>query len=523
MNDTTPCDTEHSATTLDVLIVGGGPAGTTMAIELIRRGLTVRVVDKAPGGFPGSRAKGIQPRTQEIFEDMGLLAGIHAGGSTYPRMGIHAGPITVPWATIKTNTPTDAVPYPSTWLIPQFRTDQVLHDRLAALGGRIDYDHDVLTLTQNDTKVTVFLVTPHGEETVSARYVVGADGGSSIVRRSLGIEFEGTTDETDRMLIVDAEVDGDLTRNRWHIWPLGGAFVGACPLPDTDLMQWMITLDPDEEAPTTAADITARIRTRTKKNITLTRIAWRSVFRPNIRIAQSYRQGRAFLVGDAAHVHPPAGAQGLNTGVQDSYNLAWKLAQVLDGADDALLDTYQDERQPIAATVLGISAQKYAGIASASPASLKRGKDEYQLAVSYHGGPLAPADSDRTSTLSVGDRAPDAVLDVAGTPARLFDFFRGTHFTAITYGLVATGTSPALDWPGRGAALHTVAIDAPGQIADHQASDTRGNFRRTYGLDGPTTLFIRPDGYIAGIVRVDRPTTLPASVRTVAGMLRTTT
>ncbi|MGB7385300.1 MAG: FAD-dependent monooxygenase, partial [Rhodococcus sp. (in: high G+C Gram-positive bacteria)] len=246
-------------TNLDVLIVGGGPAGTTLGIELRRRGIDVRIVDKASSGFAGSRAKGIQPRTLEIMEDLGALDDILDGGSLYPRMGIHAGPLVVPWAMIKVNKPSERVPYPSTWLIPQHRTDRALHHRLEELGGRIDYQCEVYDLEQDENGVTVEISTPTGDEAVRAKFVVGADGGSSVVRKSVGIAFEGTTDEEDRMLIVDAVVEGDLSRKYWHIWPVGGKFVGACPLPDSNLFQWMIKLDPDETPPTTAEAITGRV------------------------------------------------------------------------------------------------------------------------------------------------------------------------------------------------------------------------------------------------------------------------
>lgn len=508
----------NAPTKVDVLIVGGGPAGTTMAIELIRRGVEVRIVDKEAGSFIGSRAKGVQPRTLEILEDLGALDSILAGGALYPKMGIHIGPLTVPWAMIKTNGISTAVPYPSTWLIPQYRTDRALHDRLTELGGYIDYNCQVQGFEQDEDSADVRITTPSGDETVKARYVIGADGGSSVIRKSAGIAFVGKTDEQDRMLILDATVEGGLSRSHWHIWPIGGEFVGACPLPNTNQFQWMIKLDPGEAAPTTTEAISARIQSRTKKKLRLTDITWQSVFRPNIRIAENYRKGRIFLVGDAAHVHPPAGAQGLNAGIQDSYNLAWKLGQVLAGASDVLLDTYEAERQPVAATVLGLATKKYDGIATMSPTSLKRGKDEYQLAVTYNGGPLTARANARTSTLEVGDRAPDAHVTRAGRKTRLFEQFHGTHFTAIAYGTAACGVLAKVDWPTAGATLRTVAINASGTTADVECSDVAHNFRNTYGLSGPAIILIRPDGYIAGISLTDDVGPITTALKSVTAM-----
>ena len=282
--------------TTDVLIIGAGPAGTALAIDLVRRGLDIRIIDKAPRSFDGSRAKGIQPRTQEVFADLGMLREILAGGSLYPKLGIHLGPLTAPWRMYRTKQPSADIPYPNTWLIPQYRTDAVLHAR------------------------------------------------------------------------------------------------------------------------------------------------------PSIRLAASYRNGRVFLAG----------------------------------ADPGLLDSYEAERLPVAAAVLGLSTEKYNDLSKLDTSSIRRGKDEQQLALSYLGG-------DRTTTLRAGDRAPDATLH-DGT--RLFDSYRGPHFTAMADGPRATEALDRLDWPSAGAQLKRLVIDA--------RTDT-GTFRRVYGLTEDTLLLIRPDGYIGHI------------------------
>lgn len=494
---------------VDVLVVGAGPVGTALAIDLIRRGLTVRVIDRAEHGFDGSRAKGVQPRTLEVFDDLGALDDVLAGGSTYPLMGIHLGPITVPWRMLRSpHTGDPGVPHPHTWLIPQHRTDAALHDRLTSLGGTVEYRCDLTELTQTPDTVTATRSTPDGTDTVTARYVVGADGGASTVRRQAGIGFVGTTDDADRMLIIDATVDGGLSRNRWHVWPgLRGRFVGACPLPHGDQFQWMIKLGPDETPPAGAQQITDAIRASTgNKRLSVRDVTWTSVFRPNIRLAEHYRSGRILLAGDAAHVHTPAGAQGLNTGVQDSYNLGWKLAQVIAGAPDGLLDTYESERQPIAAAVLGLSTEKYRGMGKLDPSSIKRDKDEQQLAITYRGGPLAPNGTQVTTTLAAGDRAPDAHLATADAASvRLFDVYRGPHFTALAYGPAAAAALTALPWPVTGAGLTRVSINAPGVDgdADHVLRDTRADIAKSYGISGDTLLVIRPDGYLASAAAED--------------------
>ncbi|MFF7388955.1 FAD-dependent oxidoreductase [Streptomyces scabiei] len=509
---------------IDVLVIGAGPSGSALAIDLVRRGLDVRIVDRSPHAFDGSRAKGVQPRSLEVLEDLGALPDVLAGGSTYPKLGIHAGPLAVPWKMFTHRKATADVPYPNTWLIPQFRTDRALHARLSELGQEIEFGRELIELTQDEDTVVAKVAGADGTEEIVARYAVGADGGSSTVRKQLGVGFVGTTDESDRMLIVDASVTG-LARNRWHMWPgRGGRFIGACPLPDSDMFQWMIRLTPDEEPPAKKDDIVRRIHRHTgHRGIQLHDIHWTSVFRPNIRLAEDYGRGRVFLAGDAAHVHTPAGAQGLNTGLQDGYNLGWKLGQVLAGADATLLDTYEAERQPIAAGVLGLSTAKWGGVAKLDPSSMKRGKDEQQLALTYYGGPLAPADGMRTGTLRVGDRAPDArLLGADGAETRLFEVLRGPDFTALAYGPGAARTLEQLAWPTAGAQLKRLTVGPP---ATHGLtfSDPENTLRRAYGLTGDTLLLIRPDGYIGHIATRDLLSTTQTAVRAMTPQARSRT
>ena len=491
---------------IDVLIVGAGPAGTTLAVDLVRRGIDVRIIDKAPHAFEGSRAKGVQPRTLEVLYDLGVLAEILAQGSLYPPLAIHIGPVAIPWRMMARAQPTADVPFPNTWLIPQYRTDSALHERLGQLGAHVEFATELVEFSQAEQSVTARVATSDGVEVITARYLVGADGGASTVRKQVGIGFVGSTDESDRMLIVDAAVDGGLSRDRWHVWPgLRGRFVGACPLPHSDLFQWMIRLAPHEEPPLDEDQINKRVQSHIRsKRVTLRDIQWTSVFRPNIRLAEHYRRGRIFLAGDAAHVHTPAGAQGLNTGIQDAYNLGWKLAQVLAGADDALLDTYEAERLPIAANVLGLSTKKYEGLAKMDPSSIRRGKDEQQLGLTYYGGPLAGADCERTDTLRVGDRAPDAdLLAAGGGRVRLFDVYRGPQFAAIAYGAEAAEALDRLAWPSEGAPLTRIVVDAKASTAQHVLADSTHTFRRIYGLTDDTLLLVRPDGYVGHIARHD--------------------
>jgi hypothetical protein len=190
------------------------------------------------------------------------------------------------------------------------------------------------------------------------------------------------------------------------------------------------------------------------RGLRLTEVLWSSLYRVNIRLADRYRDGRVFLAGDAAHVHSPAGGQGLNTGVQDAYNLGWKLARTLAGAPSSLLDTYEEERRPVAALVLGLSTDLH------DKKSFKRDEDTYQLRVGYRGGSLAR---------SGGERVPDGPLRLAdGSRVRMFDLLRGPHFT-----LLSPDPAP-------------VVPDGP-EVRAHRPAEPYGGLRHT---------LIRPDGYV---------------------------
>jgi 2-polyprenyl-6-methoxyphenol hydroxylase-like FAD-dependent oxidoreductase len=476
---------------LDVLIVGAGPAGLTLACDLARRGVSYRIIDAAEGGFPGSRAKGVQPRTLEVFDDLGLLDDVIKHSTRYPLLGIHVGPLSLPWRMMARHKVTEDVPYPETRLIPQYDTDACLRRRLERLGGVVEYGTRLVSYvdkTDSSDFVLATISTPGGEQTVQSRFLVGADGGASAVRSHGDIAFVGDTDESDKMIVADVELDG-LARNRWHIWPRnGGRFMALCPLPDNKF-QLMLRLKAGETPDRDPAAIDRMVQQASgNAGLRIRKVYWSSVFRPNVRLAEHYRSGNVFLAGDAAHVHTPAGAQGLNTGVQDAYNLGWKLGQVLAGAPEVLLDTYEAERRPVAARVLGLSTELYKDIADKPLAAAKRGDEERQLTLNYRGGPLARDAKDVDKPLQAGDRAPDATYrDADGRDGRLFDRFRGAHFTLIAVGDHAISAAAALDWPGGGAGLETVRVP----------SGASPRLSATYGIDGPAHILVRPDGYLA--------------------------
>jgi|HubBroStandDraft_6_1064221.scaffolds.fasta_scaffold14984_5 2-polyprenyl-6-methoxyphenol hydroxylase-like FAD-dependent oxidoreductase len=392
------------------LIVGAGPTGLTLALELARRGVPFRLIEAATAPFEGSRGKGIQPRTLEIFDDLGIIDAILAAGALYPKFRTHLGPFSLRAGSLASfRQPTAGVPYPNLWMVPQARTEAILRERLRALGREVEFGKALATFTQDEHRVDATLSTG---ETVRTDFLVGCDGGHSTVRKALGVRFEGEPIDEKPMLAADVEIEG-LGRLEWHLWPFAkGGVMALCPLPHTSLFQFTSL------ARAVGASIEGAVRKVTGHRVE--RVAWSSIYQPAVRIVDRYRVGRVFLAGDAAHAHPPTGGQGLNTGIQDAYNLGWKLAHVARGGPDSLLDTYQAERLPIAAAVLGLSKRLH------QTRSLKRGDATNQLALHYRTSPLSSGVA--LGSLHPGDHMPDGRL---ADGSRLFDHLRGHHATEL--------------------------------------------------------------------------------------------
>ncbi|TCS10215.1 FAD-dependent oxidoreductase [Caulobacter sp. BK020] len=477
----------------EVLICGAGAAGLTLAIDLARRGVPQRLIDKLPAPFAGSRGKGIQPRTQEVFEDLGVIDRMVAAGGLYPPQRLHRADGThADSQEIVLAPPTVQEPYRMPLMVPQFRTEAVLRERLAELGGAVAYGRELTGFVQDADGVTATVAGPDGVETIRCRYLVGGDGGRSFVRRALEIDFPGQTLGV-RAIVADLELDG-LSRDAWHRFGEGdmNRQISFCPLPRTDLFQLQAPIPLDGDVDLSVAGLQAFIDARwLAGGLTLRGVAWASAYSMNARLADRYRAGRVLLMGDAAHIHPPTGGQGLNTSLQDAYNLGWKLAAVLAGAPDALLDTYEEERRPTAAGMLGLATGL---LDKAKTGDMKRGREVHQLDLGYRFSSLAlAASADRPETaLKPGDRAPDGVLrGAAGRPTRVFDLLAGPHWT-----LLARTTGPTrLPAPRPGLRIHTVGEDGAFQDPDDALA-------ATYGLAEGDLVLIRPDGYVAAILPV---------------------
>jgi len=461
-------------TETEVLICGAGAAGLTLAVDLARRGVAFRLIEKATGPFEGSRGKGLQPRSLEVLEDLGVLPRLLETARPYPPQQVYRadGGFDVEVMS-EAREPTPDEPHAMPLLSPQFLTERALRERLAALGGRVVYGSELTGFEQDSDGVTATLAGPDGAEAVRCRYLVGADGGRSFVRHALGVDFPGKTLGV-RAVVADVRIEG-LAAEAWHRWGEGLATIGLCPLWGTDLFQLQAPIPLEGEVDLSAAGLGEMVAERTgRSDLTVTAVAWASAYSMNARLADRYRVGRVFLAGDAAHIHPPTGGQGLNTSLQDAYNLGWKLAAALAGAPDALLDSYEAERRPVAAEVLGLSTRLLD--AAKAGAVMRRGRETNQMDIGYPDSPLSMAGPKRGDRVMAGDRAPDA--PVRG--GRLFDLFQGAHWTLL------------------GADGETAASACPG-LQVHAVADDAGHLRDAYGLASGEWVLVRPDGYVAAV------------------------
>ncbi|MDN3548588.1 FAD-dependent monooxygenase [Mucilaginibacter aquaedulcis] len=471
---------------LPVLIIGAGPTGLTLACELARRNIQVRIIERSAEYPNGSRAKGLQPRSLEVMDDLGIADELLAAGSTDLIFRRYNGNTLLGDVKREVFQRTDTR-YVQGVIIPQWKVEEVLRAKLQTLGIKVELGTELINFSQTDNQVSAVLKTTQGEETVQCAYMIGCDGGKSTVRKALGINFEGETHEDERAFVGDVQVDG-LTPDAWHIWlhPEVGFGFALCPFKCTDSWQVQTIALPDADGKLAEPGLETFRRLFAERTgmegVTLKNATWASLYRVNVRMADRYRSGMVFIAGDAAHAHSIAGGLGMNTGIQDAYNLGWKLAAVLtEQANESLLDTYEEERLPIAAWTLNISSERQKIMTD----SLKTGdgglhtigtKDTTQLNLNYRYSSLSKQNNEQPDGLQAGDRAPDGQLPDG---RRLFDLYRGTHFTILKF--------------------------APANVSIERLSERYGDQVKTFTLDNEAAAsfgslanvyVIRPDGYI---------------------------
>jgi NADPH-dependent dioxygenase len=335
------------------LVVGAGPAGLTMTHELARRGVRVRLIDAADGPARTSRALATHARTLEIYDQMGILSTLMPQGRRVQKFTLHQNGRTL--AALSADYSELPTRFPMTVMVDQAITERVLRDAVAALGVDVEWGTRLESLSQDSDGVTAELVRSDGSrQSATAAWLVGCDGGHSTVRKLLGLTLVGESSET--WLIADAVLDADLDDRSIHWLRTRSGTVMAVPFPEEGKWRLLDTAEASYtgDATVIAARFQRKLSEGVGRPVHVQPPSWVSVFTIQQRMITAMRAGRCFVAGDAAHVHSPASGQGMNTGIQDAYNLAWKLAAVVNGhALEPLLDSYASERVPVGAQLLG--------------------------------------------------------------------------------------------------------------------------------------------------------------------------
>ena len=541
---TPPPNTHYPAPTTHVLIVGAGPTGLTLAIELARRGVAFRLIDRETERPTTSRALGTQPRTVEVFRLMGIPEAelrpatrprafrFMEGRRTLARVAFADGGAGEPVAPL---------------IMDEAETERVLEERLTGYGGRVERGVELEGFRIEGDEAVAVLVAADGAEEVRTRFLVGCDGANSTVRRDAGIGFVGGS-YPERFLLADLELDWEIPHDEGTIWFGDQAGVAAAvPLPGERRWRIIVALGtaeadaPEYSAAAAAARAEAELQRRAE--IPLRRVGdplWASAFHIHRKLADRYRAGSVFLAGDAAHVHSPVGGQGMNTGIQDAFNLGWKLALAAQHrAAPGLLDTYETERRPVARAVLRGTDIGTRLLLGANPVG--RGFREYllpvvtglrpvrerllaavsELRIGYRHSPLSVDARDdetgrlrleRGSGLRAGDRVPDAeLLEPGGRRVRLFECIARGWAMLLFPG--ETGASGQLreiagqmrEMVGGAVDIFLVAETTPTDDAGAAVLlDPVGEVGQIFAARERLVVLVRPDGYLGYRGRPDQ-------------------
>lgn len=354
----------------DVLIVGAGPTGLALACQFIRYGVDFVIIDKKEATTPYSKAIGVQARTLEIYEQIGLADKLIALGEKAEGARLFVGGRVRGEIDFR-GIGTGLSPYPFVLIAEQGRHEALLYDFIKSHGHDVQWQSELESFTQNDGGVTAHTKLPNNKnETINAKYMVACDGAKSVVRHALGLEFTGSTFE--RMFYVaDVDIDWQYGRGGLFGFMMRKNLLVVFTM-DGEKRYRIVGTFPEEfakdEGDVLYEEIEQQIRHDAEIDFDITKVHWFSTYKVHTRHVDKFSVGRIFLAGDAAHIHSPAGAQGMNTGIQDGYNLAWKIALVLrQHASDRLLDTYNEERLPNAVNLTRTTDRFFGLVANPNP------------------------------------------------------------------------------------------------------------------------------------------------------------
>ncbi|KAI6082322.1 FAD binding domain-containing protein [Hypoxylon rubiginosum] len=515
----------------DVLIVGGGPTGVTLALELAVQGIPFRIVDKELQRSDKSRALGIQPRTLELLNRHGdvrnfISRGNLSSGTTFYLNGKKAADVDISGLAQDTA-------FPLILIISQVETEEFLDECLAKHGFGVERGLEAQSIVQDAEGATAKLTRPDGtEEVIRAKYVVGADGAHSCVRRSAtGLVFEGSAYPQDFILCDTSIRNANIPWNRFSLC-MGRGSLAVFPLKDGTCRVVASRMGPKQTEDPKLEDFQTMLNQLHPDAGELYNPTWITQFHLHHRGVNGYRDGRLFVAGDAAHIHSPAGAQGMNTGIQDAINLGWKLAKVIRGQrPDSFLDSYDRERRPIGQHLLESSDKMFTWGCSSNPffvtfrnllfkwvlpwfvSSRSRRVNIYkfisEFGISYKDSSVVATAPGYSGKVRGGDRVPDHLIRSSGKEKRFLELitpetyhlvlFAGAGSSAATKGDLLKAQSQFEDRNLDRAKVHTIVSDTGDDDAASGYTDVGNHLHEEFGISKPSYAYIRPDGYVEHI------------------------
>jgi 2-polyprenyl-6-methoxyphenol hydroxylase-like FAD-dependent oxidoreductase len=504
----------------DVVVVGAGPAGLVAAAELARRGVRVRVIDKLAQPTDQSRAIAVHARSLDMFDRMGIVDEMVSTGIKATAMQLYAGHsrlFRIPLGGVDSA-------FPFTLTTAQTETERVLGDHLQSLGVIVERGVELVALAQDDGAAELTVRHDDGStEQVSTSWVIGADGAHSTVRKVVGTKLAGSF-VGERFLLGDVDAEHGLDLDSMHTFFAPDGPVVVLPMLD-GRMRFLAEV---HDAPGTpmnmhpTQDELQAILDRRIGGIRVVRSHWLTSFEIHHARVPAYRWGRVFLAGDAAHIHSPAGGQGMNTGMQDAFNLAWKLAAVINGqAGDTLLDSYQAERIPVADSVIAFTDRlTRAGTLSGVPRRIRdvvirmlshvpaarrfMANMAEEVNINYRDSPIAVGSAPKHAKVAAGDHLPHAVDAAVQKQLSVVCGVQNTGHVLLT---VASGHVAPAAGEGQVQVLVT-ADDIPVAGYDTVIADPNGVVAQRFGLKNGGRVVIRPDGYIGAVASLDDTTTV---------------